>query len=178
MKNIVNVKKAAKLLSNFDMKAAAVCKVQIHFYDRKAKKIFLHKIESDYRHRFFLTWSQTQWEQFIADGVRHYLETSKLVPSEVLSVAVTFKIQDKPGMATYQIENTNLGRYDKFNRTIIAKNSCTQEIFLSFKEKDSVHSITDVVEVMNAASDRAKKVKSDLPFCCTVSPAQISKNLI
>lgn len=144
--------------------------VAIYYRDNSARQIFYRTVDLNEE---VASWKMDDWVRFIEDGARDYLENSKLVPDEVVSVVVTFKLSKLPKnpKSLYTVECTDISHirgYDHFMVTGAASRK-HYEMWFTPEQIAEIKSVFDAVDFVGKIGPdklRLRPEQSDLPWIC------------
>lgn len=168
-----NLEKAARLIASsintvyYRGEPVAEFELGAYFYDITAGQVFYHTINVN---NDVASWRATRAESFIRLGIENYLEHSKLVPDEVVSVVVTFKLGKLP-RSLYTVENTDLSHTDSYNHFMVtnAVSGKCYEMWFTPEQRAKIKSVfdaVDLVEQMGPDKLKLRQEQSDLPWIC------------
>lgn len=138
-----------------------------YFRDNTIGQIFYHTININEE---VALWGTSEWENFIRQGITSYLEHSKLIPDELVSVVVSFKLGKLP-KSLYTVENTDLSRIDSYDHFMVtnAVSGKSYETWFTPEQRAEIHSVfdaLDLVERMGPDKLKPRKEQSELPWIC------------
>lgn len=159
-----NATKAAKVLSEFDMKEAKRCAVSVYFYVKKTKRFIGVKISFPHQDNYdFLAWEEEEWEAFIKGKAEFF---ANLNPERVVALRVQFYLSDDLDAPQYCIELTDLTKKDGFDR-ILFLDPPMADMYLTAKESRGLHGVNGVAKLSDKVSKnerkRRRKIGTDLP---------------
>lgn len=168
-----NLEKAARLISRsvntvfYHGERVVEPELAVYFRDNSIGQIFYHTININEE---VASWRVSDSTLFIKQGIESYLENSKLVPDEVVSVAISFKLGKLP-RSLYTVENTNLSRIDSYDHFMVTNAISGEYYELWFNQEQrarikSVFNAVDLVERIGLDKLQPRQEQSDLPWIC------------
>ena len=168
-----NLEKAARLIASsintvfYRGERVSDPELAVYFRDNSIGQIFYHTVNINEE---VASWKVSDGIRFIKQGIESYLENSKLVPDEVVSIAISFKLGKLP-RSLYTVENTNLSHTDSYNHFMVTNAISGEYYELWFTPEQrarikSVFNAVDLVEEIGPDKLRPRKERSALPWVC------------